>query len=367
MVCRAVLMLLLLAMMHVELRGGEEERAVKDELEEDWPILLLLRQNAASSGRARAAKEHESRSGEARRGDIVMEEPRVWGEEIVPNEERTRHGQWTRAGYAMLQNKLDERKGDGNVKVAKMFRDAMKLKENGRWDEAIDLLQTCQAEEAGEEEYISCALGMIFSERGRNEEAMAALKKSLAIEPDCPVLHYNYGIALKDTDLNEAIKQLEISAKLNPSPEAFGALCSAKMEKDPKVKLNPRLASSWLAIAEVKAELQVTSSRGGGGERRGGSEKELSKAVKVELWKLSNQLPLHYFPELEASPWLEEEKFAWRERLLLSYRSMKEEVLSRLRRNTKESFLHQIYSSIPNFRTCRRRSIDRFLRAVGSV
>lgn len=186
-------MLLLLAMMHVELRGGEEERAVKDELEEDWPILLLLRHNAASSGRARAAKEHESRSGEARRGEIVMEEPRDWGEEIVPNEERTRHGQWTRAGYAMLQNKLDERKGDG----AKMFRDAMKLKESGRWDEAIALLQTCQAEEAGEEEYIYCALGMIFSERGRNEEAMAVLMKSMAIDPDCPVLHYNYGIALK--------------------------------------------------------------------------------------------------------------------------------------------------------------------------
>ena len=190
-------MLVLLAMMHVELRGGEEERDVKEELEEDWPILLLLRHNAASSGSSRAAKEQESKRGEARGGEVVMEESRDWGEEIVPNKERTRHGEWKRAGYAMLQNKLDERKGDGNAKVAKMFRDAMKLKENGRWDEAIALLETCQAEEAGEEKYISCALSMIFSEGGRNEEAMAVLMKSLAIDPDCPVLHYNYGIALK--------------------------------------------------------------------------------------------------------------------------------------------------------------------------
>jgi Tfp pilus assembly protein PilF len=105
-------------------------------------------------------------------------------------------------------------------------------------------------------------------QEGQNEEAAVKLREALRLDPENAAVHYNYGVALLETnDLEKAITELQDALALNADqPDAYyylgrawwvkGQPATAAENLEKALKLNPQDARAHNARAVALAAMQ---------------------------------------------------------------------------------------------------------------
>ncbi|MCA9246966.1 MAG: tetratricopeptide repeat protein [Planctomycetales bacterium] len=137
----------------------------------------------------------------------------------------------------------------------------------GRPEDAIAQIKRAVAIKGDDPTYHS-NLGAAYHAAGRYEEAAATCRQAVALQPDSPEAHNNLGAALKELDeLDEAIvcyrRAIELNGAYVDAHKNLGSalwrkgnLVDAEMELREAVRLNPRLAEAHYLLGGVLKELK---------------------------------------------------------------------------------------------------------------